>query len=513
MQTVTTDFNTRANKAMRKLTHRALMSFPRAYNPTVTFFTIGVSTIGGADIIKGDGSVVAEWDKYQYDDYSYRIQSIEVTRTEEQINSTSLAQADIVLENHDNYFSPSRGSIIEDFILPYRPVKLYGGFGNEAVPQFVGLTEKMPTINEKSKTAAFHCIDFMYSLFNRPLDEAVMYQNVQTDEVLASLLVDFGISPTQYSFDTGYNIIAFAFFDKGTKFGTVVKELMEAEMGRFFMDEQGVIRFKNRQNFSSSPVWFFNETNIIDIQTSKQDDIVNVVEVKSNVREVQALQKVWEQQSANKCAANSTITIWADFEDPMTDADDPEYITSATTSLFATNTAEDGSGSAVSTNFVLTSATLFSKSMKLVFTNTNAFEVYITALEIFGRPAKVVKQIYVREEDTSSIAKYDERVLTIENDYISNEADATSKAIIMLDDNSAYANQYVMTVKGNPALQIGDAVSVSVFGSVDTYVITKYVNRWEAGKFTQVLTVRKKVFTTYFTVGVSTIGGVDVIAP
>jgi len=359
MQTTTSAFTNRANGAMRKLTHRALMSFPRSYLPSVTFFTIGVSTIGGADIIKGDGSVIAEWDKYQYDDYSYRIKSIEVTRTEENFNSTSLAQADIVLENHDNYFTPNRGSVIDDLILPYRPVKLYGGFGDEAVPQFVGLTEKMPTINEKTKVAQFHCIDFMYSLFNRPLDEAVMYQDMRTDEILAALLVAFGISPTQYSFDVGFNIIAFAFFDKGSKFGNVVKELMEAEMGRFYMDETGVIRFKNRQNYSSSPVWFFNETNIIDIQTSKQDDIINVVEIKANVREVQALQKFWELQSAVKVPANSSLTIWADFDDPVTEVDDPVYITSATTSLFTTNKAEDGSGDAVTSNFVHDSSYLF----------------------------------------------------------------------------------------------------------------------------------------------------------
>lgn len=361
MQTVTSDFNTKAQGYMRKLATRALMSFPRAYQSSVSFFTIGVSTIGGTDIIKGSGSVIAEWDKYQYDDYSYRIKSIEVTRQEEMVNSTTLAQADFVVENHDNYFTPNRGSAIQNFILPYRPVKLYGGFGSEAIPQFTGLTEKMPTIDEKNKTASFHAIDFMYSLFNRPLDQAVMYQDKRTDEILADLLVAFGIAPTQYTFDVGFNIIKFAFFDKGSKFGDVVKELMEAEMGRFYMDEQGVIRFKNRQNYSSSPVWFFNETSIIDIQTSKQDDIINVVTVKANVREVQAKQKYWELQSAVMIPANGTLDVWADFNDPVTSVDLPQYVVGATTSLFTTNKAEDGSAEQVSTG-VSVVGTRFAKS-------------------------------------------------------------------------------------------------------------------------------------------------------
>lgn len=497
---------------MRKLKTNLLMSFPRVYQPSVQFFTIGVSTIGGTHIIKGNGSVVAEWDKYQYDNYSYRVKSIEVTRTEEEINSTSLAQADIVLENHDNYFTPNRGSIIQNYILPYRPVKLYGGFSNEALPQFVGLTEKMPTIDEKGRTASFHMIDFMYSLFNRPLDQAVLYEKKRTDEILASLMIIVGISPTQYNFDVGFNIIDYAFFEKGMKFGDAVKELMEAEMGRFYMDEIGVIRFKNRQNFSSSPAWFFNETNIINIETSKQDDIINVVEIKADVRQVQANQKIWELQQATKIPANSSLDIWADFDDPITQVDTPAYITSATTSLYTTNKLEDGSGEPVSTSFSLSSSR-FSKSYKMTFTNSNSFDVFITTLEIFAKPAKVVKQIYVRQIDSVSIAKYDERPLTIENDYFNNESDAYSKAIILLSDNSTYQNQFVLTVKGNPALQIGDPVNVSVWGTAANFIIKKIVNRWEAGKYTQILTVRKKVFVSYFTVGISTIGGTDVIAP
>lgn len=513
MQTTSTQFENRANGAMRPLSWRALMSFPKAFLPDIDFFTIGVSTIGGGDIIKGSGDVIQEWDKYQYDDYSYRIHQMEVTRQEEDINSVALAIADIEFENHDNYFTPNAGSLIDEFILPYRPVKLFMGFGGENVPIFVGLSEKMPTVDEKSKRVKFHLIDFMYSLFNRPLDESIILQDVRTDEALEELMDLAGITPTQYEFDTGFNIIDFVYFEKGTKFGDAVKELMEAEMGRFYMDETGIIRFKNRQNYSSIPVWHFDKSNVVDIKTRTQDEIVNVVEIKAQVREVQANQKFWELQSAVLIPANSTVDIWADFEDPVTDCDDPVYITSATTSLFSTNTQDDNSGSAVATGVTLDSSFLFAKSYKMTFENTNAFDVYITTLELFARPAKIVKEIYVREEDTASVAKYDERVLTIENNFINNESDARSKAIILLGDYSEYGGINELIVKGNPAIQIGDAIACSISGFSGTYVITKVVNRLANAQFTQILTVKKKEFQTYFTVGISTIGGEDVIAP
>jgi len=510
MQLTSQQFEDRANAALARESWRALMSMTKSYLPDVEFFTIGVSVIGGSDIIKGEGNVIQESDKYQYDDYSYRIHAIEVTRQEEPINSVAVAMADIELDNHDDYFTPNGGSIIEDFILPYRPVKLYMGFGDEDVQLIAGITEKMPTVDEKTKRVKFHIVDFMYSLMNRPLDESLMLINVRTDEAYEALMDLVGILPTQCSFDTGYNIIGFVYFPKGMKFGDAVKKLMEAEIGRAYLDETGQHVFKNRQNYSDTPVWHFDKSNVIDIRTRTQDDIINVVEIKSDVREVQANQKFWELQAATLIPAGGSVDIWADFEDPIVEADDPEYITTATTSLFATNTSEDGSGDPVPTDVSLSSSSVFAQSMKMTFTNDNAFGVYITALELFARPAKVVKKIYVREQDDASVAKYDERVLTIENDFISNESDAYSKARIILNDEAEYGGINEIVVKGNPAIQLGDAVACTIPGFVGTYVVTKIVNKLLQP---QILTLKKKIVQTYFTIGVSTIGGEDVIAP
>lgn len=512
MQSVSSRFEQRANGQMRPLSWRALMSFDKTFDDDVDFFTIGVSTIGGTDIIKGVGDVIQEWDKYEYQDYTNRIMSMEITRQEEDVNSVALAMADLKMNNHDDYFTPDGGSEVEDFILPYRPAKLYMGFGSENVPKFTGLTDKMPVVDEKAKTATFHLIDFMYSLFNRPLDRVIILENARTDEALEELMDAAGILPTQYEFDIGFNVIDFVFFEKDTKFGDAVKELMEAEMGRFFMDEQGIIRFKNRQNYSTVSVWEFDESNVLDVKTRKEDSIINVVEIKSKVREVQALQKYWELQSAFVVPAGQTVELWADFDDPVTSIDDPEYILNAETSSYTTNTADDGSGSPVTTGITVTT-TKFAKSCLMEFENTNAYAVYITTVELWTTPAKIVKEIYVREQDDASVALYDERVLSIENNFLNNVGDATSKAKILLNDYSSYGGANELTVKGNPALEIGDTIQNNIPAYLGQYTITKIVDRFMAGQYTQVLIVKKREFLEYFTIGVSTIGGTDVIAP
>jgi len=188
MQTVTTTFDNRAKGFVRPLSWSLLMSFPRNFIDTIDFFTIESSLIGGTDIIKGEGNVIQEWDKYEYSDYSGRIISVEWTRQEDFLSSMAMSTADLVLDNSDGYFTPNGGSVIEDFILPYRPIKLFAGFGGENVPVFIGLTEKMPEVDEKNKTVRFHCIDFIYSLYNRPLTGGVVLENARTDEVLGELL-------------------------------------------------------------------------------------------------------------------------------------------------------------------------------------------------------------------------------------------------------------------------------------------------------------------------------------
>lgn len=515
MQTVSTTFNNRAKGFVRPLSWSLLMSFDKTFLPSIDFFTIGVSTIGGDDIIKGEGSVIQEWDKYLYADFTGRLISFEWTRQEDTLNSLSLATADVVLDNSDGYFTPQGGSGIEDFILPYRPIKLFAGFGNENIPVFIGITEKMPEIDEKGKTARFHCVDFLYSLFNRPLDEAVMFEDYTTDLILDELFQMAGLTSNQFVLDQGFNVIRFAYFEKGTKLGDAIRELMEAEMGRLYMDETGVIYFKNRQNFSDDAVWAFSPNNILDLKTSGQDEIINVVEVRSEVREVQAVQKFWEIGEKVLIQPGESVDIWADFDDPITTVATPAYSDLVITdSFFYINTLDDDSGETSASDVTLTSSTAFAKSYKMTFENNGSKGYYITRLDLWATPARVTHKIYMREQDTTSVANYDERVYDLENNFIQREDEAYSKSHIILNDYAEYGSVKVLDVKGNMALQLGDCIDLwQKDVGLELFVITKIYGRFDNGRFRQTLTVKQRDPQDYFTIGISTIGGTDWIAP
>lgn len=516
MQTVSQEFLNQSRAAMRKLNWQVRISFTKQFDDSIDFFTIGESQIGGGDFIPGAGDVAQEWDKYTYSDYSNRLISMEWVRQVDQVSSVSLAMADIVLANYDNYFTPSSGSEIDQYILPYRPIRLYAGFGDEVVPVFIGITEKMPVIDEKRKTATFHCIDFMYSLLNRPLNETLLLTDQRVDEVLMEVFQAAGIATDQVEFDEAEQVIPYAFFAKGTKLMDAARGLMEAEQGRLYMDENGIIRFKVRSNYSSDSVYSFDAySNIIDARTRNQDDIINVVEVTGRVRRVQPKQKYWEQPIPVIVPANSSIDYWASFQDPVTTVDDPVYETTATSSFFTVNEAANGSGAANPTAVTLTQSDLFANSLKMVFTNSSSTDLYITELVLFATPVVVVQEIYVREEDEESIAKFDERPFpAIDNDFFQDETDARNKAIIMLRDYSNFGSVNELDVKGNMALQIDDQVHVDIFGRAGDYKITKMTNKITIpARFTQLLSVKDFTPAVYFTIGVSLIGGEDSILP
>lgn len=516
MLSVTSEFIARAAAGVQRLSYAVQVSFAKTFDDAIDFFSIGESTIGGDDIIRGEGDVIQEWDKYDYLDYSDRVIGLEWSREEEPISSVSSAIADVVLDNHDDYFTPDGDSPIAADILPYRPFKLFAGFSDENVPALVGLSEGMPEIDEDVKQARFHVVDFWSSLMNRPLDEAVLMENLRTDEALAELLQLAGLSATQYDLDTGFNVMRFVFFPSGIKLGKAVEQLMTAEMGRFYMDELGVLRFKNRQNYSQSPVATYDDSNIIEIKTRKKDEIVNVVELNIKVREVQSNNDIYRHRKIEVVPAGATKDIWAEFQDPATGVDDPVYYSGASTSFFVANQLEDGSGTAV-TNLVLDSSELFGQAFLMTFSNPNSFDVYITTLGLYGTAAVVTRESYIRVSDDASVAKYEERPLPagpIDSEFFPNEVTARSKALIMLEDLAEYGAVKELWVKYNPALQIGDAIDITKPGYEGTYAIRGIANRLtRPADASQILKVKRVVPREYWTIGVSSIGGDDEIAP
>ena len=146
--------------------------------------------------------------------------------------------------------------------------------------------------------------------------------------------------------------------------------------------------------------------------------------------------------------------------------------------------------------------------MKLVLTsNVSAF---VNSIDVFGRPARLIKDIYVRAQDDSSVTAYEERPLFLENDFIQDQSWANSLAQILIDDYSEPDKIQRLTIRAIPELQRGDLVSWQgrywrIYG-IKARLSPSY-------GFLQELTLLQRTITSYFRIGISLIGGTDKIAP
>lgn len=477
-----------SQKGLRRPHYRVRFAFARVLDPTIDYLTYDNSENYDSGFLYqfASGDVLQEWDQYIYREVSVKALSLNVERELLRPSSVALAYADIVLDNSDGQFS--RGGEWGDYMLPSRPVKIDMGFDNQLVPQFVGLTARRPEFDEKNKTVSFHAQDFLGLLLSRPVQETVLLENYRVDEILAVLFEAVGLLPTQYSFDQATVTVPFFYANKGDSLFNVASKLVDAEVGSLFMDEFGMVRFTNRGNFVEDMVFNFHSYwNIFDYTRRREDDLINKVQVSSKVRELQPLQKYWESPGAIPVLAGQSVVVWANFNDPVKDIDEPSI--GGTYSSFTCNTAEDGSGSA-STDISVTGFDEFASSAKITFTNAGSSTLFITSLVLYCKPAFIVNELYVEDEDTTSVDAYGERLLSIENDYFSEESDATSFSTRILVEYKEPALVAELDVLGTPQLQLNDVVDVSLFGVTDRQQIVRIANKIENNRFSQVLRLK-----------------------
>ena len=494
------------------------ISFAKDYDPDITFFTLDQSVLDGADILAStDTNPIQIWDLYNYLDYSDRMVQLQMSRSVEFPYTVQIAQCDITFDNHDGYFTPGSGSSIDEYNLPGRPVRVYAGYaGQGSVPQLVGLTSQMPDINQGSRTADYHVDDFLVQISESSLSQVVDMRDARTDEVLAAIVEQFGLSPSQYNFEAGANTIPFVFFDVGQDAGEAIRKLVQAEGGRFWLDELGILRFQARGSFENTTAMTFDDYSVIDIRPSDASQMVNRVRIEADIREVQEYQVVYTKSATSTSATtslwfvpkNGSATISCSLQDPCYDVVNPTLGRSSSVSWF---TVTDANQDPV-TSGVSATSTLTSKALEITFTNTNNFDVDIDELQLYGEPAMVTNVLNYEAYDDTSVEEYGEHLLEItDNQFFQSDEQADLYARYMLYERANYNPVLEVDVKGDFSLMLGDIIELRRTEFDGTYVVDGI--NWEvgAGRLNTTLKVHQYNAPSYFTLDESVLDGTDVL--
>lgn len=496
-------FHDRAKGQIISLVANIYISFSREYVEQADFFVLDQSQLGiGLLAPNGGGTVVQEWDKYAYDDYSDRLVSVDIERSLEFPYNVQSAMADFVFDNYDGYFTPGSGSSIDDDNLPNRPVKVYAGYGGgEVVPQFVGLTRKMPMVDTQKATVSYHAVDFLSEIAELSLTDIVDMRDVRTDQVLAAIVAQAGMTPDQYDFESGANVIPFVFFDIGQNAGEAIQKLIQAENGKLWLDEEGVLRFKRRGNNPGIPVYTMDDYQIVSATPGSFADIVNHVIISCDLREVQEFQTVYSKTGKGESAdtnwvvgANSSITRSLSLEDPCYYIVTPTLGRASSVSWF---TALNSQGVQVQANITATGQ-LTNNAYKITVTNTNNFPVEIDNLVLWGEPAKVYDHLDYEAYEDESVSKYgDHRMMIADNQFFQSVEQAASFADNILNERAFYSGTMTFQIKGDFSLQLGDVFDVT--GEyAGTYQIDAIRYHLGAGELETTLDVHKVPHREWF---------------
>lgn len=520
MQTVSEQFHLASQAGIRPHAWGLRISFDKEFDDDIEFFTFDVSVFNGNDLLApSDDNPIQEWDYYVYQNFDDRVVDMEWSREIDFPYSVQAAMADFTVNNYDGYFTPGNGSPIDGYILPKRPLRMFAGYQNAGIlQQFVGITETMPVLDTKSKTASFHALDFLSEMFTMPLTDTVAMANVTTDEVLDVLFQQFGLTPAQYTLAVGRNRIPFVFFEKGKNAGNAFRELMQAEGGNLWIDEQGIIRFEQRLLPVQDPVMTFNDSNTEDVILSGDTEIINTVRIKSDIRSVQDFQPVYTSSDEQ---GNSTLIepiiipasgskfVPVDLKDPLLSASTPTIGEKTDDSWF---TAVNGDVP-VGTNVSIGLVDLNNNNYVMLFENSNAFDVQIDKIEVWGEPAKIVDEIRYEAYDEASVEAYGEKVLEIDNNMFGSESNCESFALTILDAYKDFSGVIELNVKSNPALQLGDIIYVDTTEVVGEHKIIKISNSNRYSRASQIIKASSYNPRSWFTFDVSVFDGSDVLAP
>lgn len=519
MITTSDKFHEIANGSVRPLSADVAISWAKQRNSDTAWFTLGQSKLNGSDLLSfNEEQPIQLWDAYDYERYGDRIIELSISRSIAFPYGTQSAIADFTLDNHDGKLSFKNN----ENILPNRPTRLYLGFqGLTNLPEFVGLTEKIPTYDGLNDTkATFTAMDFLSSIGEMNLNQTLVMQDVRTDEALAEIFKQFGVGDEMYELDKGTNTIPYLCFESGKDAGNAIAELVQAENGKLWLDETGIIRFSPRtSDLGREPVAYFDKSNIISFKPSQQSDIVNRVKITSDVKAVQQLQPIYSntnergwEESADKddyrIKPNANLIVWASTDDPIWSAIAPQLNGEATSSAF---TAKDTHGNTVADG-VTAKMEQFVDSLKLTFTNARDEQVSIDYIQIWGEPVKVIDTIKYDAYDDASVEKYGEHLLEItDNNCFGNYRNVDMFATNILQKRAEYSPNINMAVKGDPSLQLDDIVTLGYKYEGD-YKITSIKHKLSSKGLTTELQIERYKTVQPFTLNVSQLNGEDLLS-
>lgn len=238
-----------------------------------------------------------------------------------------------------------------------------------------------------------------------------------TGTIVTAILVDAGLSTTEYAIDAGQSTIGRWYVEDKAAL-EAVREIEETELGFFYERSDGVLVFEDRHarllnprsvtsqaTFSDAPGPTLGYTAI-----AQQDPLREVFnEVLATVQNytVAGLAVLWTLNGVTPTILpGAALTIWAQYPNAASGGDAGAYVDVWTTPVVGTDITQTG----VTNGDIAVSVSKFARSMKITITNNHASATAtITLAQARGTAVTFDDPVLISAEDTTSQSMYGER--------------------------------------------------------------------------------------------------------
>lgn len=443
-----------------------------AGHPTMEIETTGYMLVAGSTLPDGfNTGAVSDLDDFITPDVLSLHWRIGFAQPYEAVSSPTTGA--IVVDNRSGAYSPELAAMSLD---PGTPVRIRVIHNAETITLFAGLIASVEpeTGSLAGRRASIHLAGAEQQLAHAHVLTPLRV-NVKAGEVIAAALNHPALNRFNRALDNGVSTFAYVgdTWAGGIPALRAIRQIVEAERGRFFTDRHGHLIFHDRDHAAPSPAAVFEDA-FEALTYAYGEALVNQVRVAIRPRAVgSAGSVIWTLRTPQRIPPGECRTITAQFHDS---AGNPmgavNLITPAAGTDYSANTAADGSGTDVTAqvNVTIPAGGANGSAVILDICNTSAADAYLLAgAQIRGTPLLQGDTMHIEKSDMASAIQHGLRALDVNLPYFVTAEEAEDLAQAVLDRFQTPSGA-AKTLALSQRTRFDDALALTLF---DTITVTE----------------------------------------
>jgi len=355
----------------------------------------------------------------------------------------SIGSITATLDNHDerydpyNTVSPLYPNIWKD---RYCRIKVKNGSSGTFHDVFSGIIDDIVPISGRDEVRI--TAKDGWKMLNETKVTVALQENIRIDDAIG-LVLDAVNWPTLWgrSHDTARVTLDYWWADDAYA-GDVIRDLVDREIGHFYLAADGCATFKERFD-DSAAVFSLTQSDFLKDFATKQpwETKRNVVQVLTHGIKEHAQSDLWTMQEVMRIGVDETISITVQYTFDNQRLPATDVISPVIEVDYAINSQIDGEGNDLSADFVI-SATPYAKTAVITITNNSGQVGYITFLKLRGN---ALDQPDTTEYKKDASGTNPERLFIVDNPWMFSVLSARGYANYMaafLNEDNTYLTIY-----------------------------------------------------------------------